>query len=197
MPHALDLCFSCHKPYELHNNSGSHSCKSFEFVASSSRNDKDILFCSPFQSESSNKVYNVTVWKQGDHSCSCMGWRTKRRCIHIEQVKANPEKYKSGGARLNASASSVIGTVESLTTKMADLEAAVKRGDSIELSKLQAEVDYQRAMFESAGAGLAERFKDVQARIAKYVYGNEEEKNVSGSAPVNVAEDSSDPFANL
>jgi hypothetical protein len=177
MPHKAERCFSCKLRYDAHgtgkDNKG-NVCKSFEFVAVSARNDKDIIFAAPFQSESSAKVYSVQSWRQGDYSCNCTGWRNHRTCKHIDQVKANPARYKGKAATINASAGSVVGTVDALTTKMTDMEAAVKRGDSIEITKLQAEIDYQRAMFEAAGAGLADRFALVQANIKQHLFGNNE-----------------------
>lgn len=205
MPHKKERCFVCHQSYETHGSgkgSKGKPCKSFEFVATSARNDKDILFAAQFQSESSNKIYSVQSWKQGDYSCNCTGWRNHRTCKHIEQVQANPARYKGKQASaINAGAGSVIGTVDALTAKMAEMEAAVKRGDPIELSRLQAEVDYQTGMFNAAGAGLAEKLAQVQANIKQHLFGDNEGKQVQ-AAPVKTVTsvktvNNDDPFGDM
>lgn len=179
MPHKAERCFVCKERYDSHGkgkDAKGKPCKSYEFVPVSSRNDKDILFSAQFKSDSSAKFYTVLAWRQGDYSCNCTGWRNYRTCKHIEAVAANPERYKAAAGQINASAGSVVGTVDALTAKMAEMEAAIKRGDNIEITKLQAEVDYQRAMFEAAGSGLAERLAQVQANIKQHLFGGAEPK---------------------
>ena len=181
MPHKADCCFVCKERHDKHGSgldSKGKPCKSFEFVPASSRNDRDILFAAPFQSKSSPKVYSVQAWRQGDYSCNCTGWRNHRKCEHMDQVRANPEKYKNKQAVvINSSTSgSVIGTVDALNAEMAAIEAAVRRGDSVEIAALQAKIDYHRSMFDAAGAGLTERLEQVQANIRRHVFGGAEER---------------------
>jgi hypothetical protein len=208
MPHKAERCFVCKEKYESHGkgkDSKGKPCKSYEFVAVSARNDRDILFAAPFASESSAKVYSVQAWRQGDYSCNCTGWRNYRTCKHIEQVAANPQRYKKKTAdAINAADSgSIVGTVDVLTAKMTAMEAAVKRGDSIEIAQLQAEIDLKTAEMEAAGAGLAERFAQVQANIKKHLFGGGETKTAQ-PAPVEKKPaqstkvvNSDDPFGDL
>ena len=180
MPHKAERCFVCKERYDNHSRS---KCKSFEFVPTSARNDKDILFAAPFQSESSAKVYSVQAWRQGDYSCNCTGWRNHRTCKHIEQVAANPVRYKGKAATaINAGAGSVVGTVTALNAKMDEAVAAAKRGDNVELAKLQAEIDYQRAMLGAAADGLTDKFAQAQESIKQHVFGETEVRSVQ-SAP--------------
>lgn len=201
MPHKAECCFVCKQRYDSHGNgkdSKGKPCKSFEFVAVSARNDKDILFSVPgFQSSSSAKTYTVSAWRQGDYSCNCTGWRNWRTCEHIKQVSANPEFYKKQAGKVVGGSSSVVGTVDLLTAEMAAMEAAVKRGDPIELAALQGKIDYHRTMFETASAGLVERFAQVQANIKRHILGEEKIAQPSPSVPSvtqNVVSDSDDPF---
>lgn len=203
MPHKAERCFRCKERFDSHGkgkDKKGNLCKTYEFVAVSARSDKDILFAAPFQSESSAKVYSVQAWRQGDYSCNCTGWRNYRTCKHIEQVGANPDRYKGKAAAvINSGAGSVVGTVDALSAKMAEAEAAAKRGDTIELAKLQAEIDMQREMLGAAADSLGDRFHRMQTNIRQHVYGGE--VKTAQAAPVKAPEahhvvaNPDDPFA--
>lgn len=188
-PHKNEKCFRCKQPYGMHNTV--KPCNSFEFVPYSSRHRNDVLFCANFASESSNETWTVRVYKQGDASCNCMGFRFHRKCEHVTDVLADPEKYRTQQAgQLSAGAGSVAGTVAALNIKMTELEDAVKRGDMVELARLEGEIEYQRAVFSAAGAGLAERFDKVKSNIHRHLTGEVVETKVVEQSVVNI----DDPF---
>lgn len=198
MPHAREACFSCGERYAVHghavNKRNGHICRAFEFIPVSSRRDDMIDFTVMFQSESSKKKYEVIAWKYGDYSCRCTGWRNHRTCKHIDQVKASPERYRNQDTQLNASSGSVVGTVQALHDKMAAMEAAVKRGDTVELAKLEAEIEMQSQMFEAAGSGLGEKFQQLKKNIHAHVFEDVQPKVIEKQEAVSIT-DPDDPFA--
>jgi len=174
--HKNDCCFNCGARSEVHGNAKHKRkgtiCTDWEFIPASSRSPKMIDFTVMFQSESSRKKYETIYWQYGDFSCNCPGWRTHRTCKHIQTIMSNMDHYRNADAAVQASSSSVVGTVAGLKAKMDAMEAAVKRGDAVELNKLQAEIELQQQMFEAAGQGLSERFAKVKANIHQSVYGD-------------------------
>ncbi len=189
-PHKNEKCFTCKQAYGTHNTGV--PCRSFEFVPYSSRHRNDVLFCSNFASESSAETWTVRVYRQGDASCNCMGFRFQRKCEHVTKVMADPNKYRNQQVgQLNAGAGSVAGTVDGLKTKMAELEAAVKRGDAVELARLEGEIEYSRAVFNAAGQGLAERFEQVRVNIHQHLVGGKPEVTVEAAT---IVADIDNPF---
>lgn len=175
MYHKRDVCFSCKINYENHGHSmlkNGRVCKIFKFIAVSARNDKDIVYSAVFNSSTSKKIYTVTMWNQGDASCSCSGWRNSRICKHVLQVKDNPDKYKNKqhDAINNITSNSVIDVASGLNAEIVLMEKAFKTGDMIEFEKLKAKIDYNKTMFEVAGKALNKKLADVNESIHKRVF---------------------------
>lgn len=183
--HKNDRCLVCRERKIDHGRGKDKNgklCNTFEFVAPSARSDNDVLWTALFPSSTSNKTWIVSAWRQGDYSCTCIGWRNQRTCHHCDKVAADPKHYAKVAGTVSATAGSVEGTVRNLNAKMVEMEAAVLRGDRIEIAKLQAEIDYQRQMFEVAGDGLGERFNQVVAKIDAHVFGNMSEPRTAQSS---------------
>lgn len=189
MPHKNECCFNCGVRFEIHGD-GKHlrkgtvcTNKEWEFIPVSSRDDDMIDFTVMIQSESSRKKYEVIIWKYGDASCRCTGWRNYRKCKHIDRVVANIDHYRREEGKLQAAGGSVTETVAALKMKMDAMEAAVKRGDPVEINKLQAEIEMQQQMFQIAGEGLGERFNNVMDNIRRHAYGDMLPARVVQSSP--------------
>jgi hypothetical protein len=102
-----------------------------------------------------------------------VGWRNHRTCDHCNKVAANPDKYKGKQAdAINGGAGSVLGIKAELDSKMKAAEEAVKRGDTIELDRLQAEIEMNRDMLLAAGGSLDDGFKRMRSNIHEHVYGD-------------------------
>lgn len=187
MPHKNECCFNCKQSYATHgsgkNTKTGKQCKDFEFIPVSSRDDDKVDFTVMIASESSGRKYEVIVWLYGDFSCRCTGWRNHRTCKHIDRVRNNLEYYRKENGKLQAANGSVVETVQELKRKMDAMEAAVKRGDPVEINKLQAEIEMQRQMFQIAGEGLGERFNAVMNNIRQHAYGDLLPARVAQSAP--------------
>jgi hypothetical protein len=166
MPHQNESCFSCKHSYSQHGPGKCPSpckCTSFEFVAASKRDPGDIVSDCPFKSKSSNKTYITTFWRQGDYSCTCIGWRNHRKCEHIQKFKANNNKAMNPGSYAYENEQAPVSNiVSSIANKLADLESGKA---NISFSDVQAEIEYNSAFLSSAADVLNKRLEEAKAKI--------------------------------